>query len=241
MFGFASTRHQNTNVISSKPVAAEWPPGTLVCKEDIYRESEGMPPILLLRKGYEVSPSELPRFIRNGARPHQFQFKATDNPENGLLSQPLTHLPSQAFLEQVSTGTFDNLLQAPPRHKLRVLILEPDAKSLKRLIDCLFICGVSLDGIHSVRLPEQLAWAIEKYRPHLLVVGYHLSSGQTGLELLTGFNSLYNVSRIIFTLEPDKVLGEVEKKAFESACPGPSIQLLKKPVSRFTVNRLLAE
>lgn len=241
MFGFVSTRNQNTNMISSKPVAAEWPPGTLVCKEDIYRESEGMPPILLLRKGYEVSPSELPRFIRNGARPHQFQFKSTGHSENGVLSQPLTHLPSQEFLEQINTGAFDTSLQMPPRHKLRVLILESDAKCLKRLIDCLFICGVPLDGIHSVRLPEQLAWAAEKYRPHVLVVGYHLSQGQTGLELLAGFNSLYNVSRIIFTLEPDTVLSGMEKRAFELACHGHSIQLLKKPVSRFTVNRLLAE
>jgi len=224
MFGFVNAHHRDANAISSKPVAAEWPPGTLVSREDIYRESKGMPPILLLRKGYEVSPTELPRFIRNGARPHQFLFKPSEDLEYKPLPQP-----------------FDTSLQTPPRHKQRVLILEPDAKNLKRLIDCLFICGIPLDRIHSVRMPEQFAWAVEKYRPHLMVVDYHLPGGKTGLELLAGFNSLYNVSKIIFTLEANASLSNLEKKAFESAASRPSIQLLKKPVSRFTVNRLLAE
>lgn len=240
MFGFVNAHHRDANAIS-KPVAAEWPPGTLISREDIYRESKGMPPILLLRKGYEVSPTELPRFIRNGARPHQFLFKPADDLEHNPLPQPFDRIPRQEFLEEISAGAFDTSLQTPPRHKQRVLILEPDAKNLKRLIDCLFICGVPLDRIHSVRMPEQLAWAVEKYRPHLLVVDYHLPSGKTGLELLAGFNSLYNASRIIFTLEANASLSNLEKKAFELAAPRLSIQLLKKPVSRFTVNRLLAE
>src|SRR4051794_33638591 len=81
MFGFVPSHNRDTNATGSKPVAAAWPPGTLVSTEDIYRENKGMAPILLLRKGYEVAPEELPRFIRNGARPHQFLFKPDDHLE----------------------------------------------------------------------------------------------------------------------------------------------------------------
>lgn len=241
MFGFVNAHNRDTNGTGSKPAAAAWPPGTLVSMEDIYRENKGMAPILLLRKGYEVSPEELPRFIRNGARPHQFLFKPADDLEWKPIPHQFKEVRRQELLAEFGSGSFDSTRPAPPRQKQRILILEHDAKSLKRLIDCLFICGVPLDRIHTVRLSEQLDWAIAKYRPHVLMVGYHLPNGQSGLELLAGFHSLYNVSRIIFTLEPNTVLNEREKNALESTGNSPSVQLLEKPASRFTVNRLLAE
>jgi hypothetical protein len=251
MFGFLRPfKPANREAQPAARQDAAWPPGMLVSKEDIYRENRGMAPILLLRKGFEVSPDELPRFIRNGARPQQFLFKPSESPDIGTLSSPeplsqqLREVRRYELLEEFDAARNrpDASYPSPiPQTQKRVLILEPDQKALKRLIDCLFICGTSLDKIHSVRLPEQLAWAIGKYRPQVLVVDFDLPNGQTGLELLTGFPSLLSVEKIIFTVSPDAPLSEPEKSALEGLCPDRSVKFLKKPVSRFTVNRILAE
>jgi len=245
MFGFLHPRNRESNPAAAGPQAG-WPPGTLVSKEDIYRENKGMAPILLLRKGFEVSPEELPRIIRNGARAHQFLFKPAESHEVGQIPEPepltqqLKEVRRYGLLEEFDAAQ-NHRVQSDPRARKHILILEPDQKNLKRLIDCLFICGTPLDRIHTVRLPDQLAWAIGKYRPQVLVVDYLLPSGQTGLELLAGFASLHDVEKIIFTLDPDSPVSEQEKKALESNCPSQSVKFLKKPVSRFTVNRILAE
>lgn len=245
MFGFIRPHNREANPVAVKQPGDTWPPGTLVSKEDIYRENRGMAPILLLRKGYEVSPEELPRFIRNGARAHQFLFKPAQNHEVSQINGPQS-LPQQ-LKEMRRVELMEEFGGPYPTHKSedrdqkRVMILESDQKSLKRIIDCLFIGGMPLDKIHSVRMPEQLAWAIGKYRPKVLIVDYLLPNGQTGLELLAGFSSLHSVEKIIFTLNPNDPLAEEEKQTLESACPSQSVRFLKKPVSRFTLNHILAE
>jgi hypothetical protein len=244
MFGFFHPRNREVNP-AALPAAA-LPSGTLVSKEDIYRENKGMTPILLLRKGFEVSMEELPRFIRNGARPHQFLFKPAESPEiasldsPGALPHPLKALHRHGMTDEFEASPYRSL-GSNHREKKRVLILEPNQKGLKRLIDCLFICGIPLDRIHTVRLPEQLAWAMAKYRPQILIVDYALPNQQTGLALLAGFTSLHGIEKIIFTVAPDEPMGDVEIQTLETFCPEKKIKLLKKPVSRFTVNQLLAE
>lgn len=246
MFGFFYPHNHEVNP-AAIPAAAALPPGTLVSKEDIYRENKGMAPILLLRKGYEVSMEELPRFIRNGARPHQFLFKPAEGHEVASIKAPDT-LPQQVkavrrhgVMDEFNVSPPYRPLERDPRDKKRVLILEPDQKGLKRLIDCLFICGTPLDKIHTVRMPEQLAWALDKYHPQILIVDYALPNQQTGLELLTGFASLQGIEKIIFTVAPDEPMSDAEIKTLETFSSEKNIKILKKPVSRFTVNRILAE
>lgn len=252
MFGFFHKPNRDVHP-AAKSGAVAWPPGTLVCKEDIYRENRGMSPILLLRKGCEVSTDELPRFIRNGARAHQFVFKPAENysDNNRVASvtapEPLTQQTKTPRRHDVrrelesSPPHSNQPLQAIPHRRKRVLILEPNQKSLKRLIDCLFICGTSLDKIHTVRLQEHLGWAMAKYKPQILIVDYALPNQQTGLELLASFSSLQGIEKIIFTIDPDSSLSSEEIETLETFCPEKNIRILKKPVSRFTVNRILAE
>ena len=246
MFGFFHARQSQISPLGL-PLPVSLPAGTLVSKEDIYRENKGMAPILLLRKGFEVSMDELPRFIRNGARPHQFFFKPSNSPDIAdievpeALPQQLKALRRQGMMEEFGVVSPYRSLQRDPRDRQRVLILEPDQKSLKRLIDCLFICGTPLDKIHTVRLPQQLAWAIAKYKPQILMVDYALSDQQTGLALLASLQSLPGVEKIIFTIDSDSPLSEAEQQTLEALGPAAKVKLLPKPVSRFTVNRILAD
>jgi hypothetical protein len=254
MFGFLHQSNRDTMPVISPPsvsysTSSTELPGILVSKEDIYRENKGMAPILLLRKGLEVSMEELPRFIRNGARPQQFEFKPAeqefaDEPGNNLTNYALSHqlraLHRQAFLEELNETPYPPE-SGDPRHKKQVLVLEPDQKSLKRLVDCLFICGTPLDKIHSIRLPEQLGWAIDKYQPELLVIDYAFCMSGQGLQQLAGLAAGTSFAAIVFTLAQGIVLSPESTQKIQNACPAQTVRFLEKPVSRFTVYRLLAD
>jgi hypothetical protein len=240
MFGFI--RQRNRELEKSAPAAQS--AAILVSKEDIYRENRGMEPILLLRKGYEVSQEELPRFIRNGARPNQFHVK------QGLPLEPHQSIPipssrPQAQPSPARKGTSSSIgvpglpLKTKNRHK--VLILDADQKSMKRLIDCLFICGTSLDRIHPVRLAEHLPWAIDKHQPQILIVDYHLSGPYTGLEVLVALQQPVGIQQVILTISPRPTLTEDEHRLIQHFCRENNIKILRKPVDRHTLNRLLNE
>jgi len=244
MFGFI---RPNNPDLKAKPAAAQ-PDAILVCKEDIYRENRGMEPILLVRKGYEVKPEELPRFIRNGARPQQFHFK----PGAGQDTQRTLPIPAIPPRNANPVNKGSSIPIAPPaepggnraytaRNRHKALILEQDPKSMKRLIDCLFICGLQLDRIHPVRVTEHLGWALNKYRPHILVVDYHLQGGHNGLEAITSLQKLPGVEKAILTLAPHPILSEAENRFIEEFCREKNIKILSKPVSRHSLNRILQD
>lgn len=244
MFGFI--RQRNRNLKQATPAAHS--AAILVSKEDIYRENRGMEPILLLRKGYEVSKEELPRFLRNGARPNQFQWKYGLNQE--LPSANPIPLPPQPQNNRNYRGTTSPIgtpgspLGHPTptvKHRRKTLVLDSDQKSMKRLIDCLFVCGMPLDRIHPVRLAEHLPWAIDKYNPQILVVDYHLSGTYTGLEVLVALPHLSGLNQVILTISPRPVLSKDEEQLIQHFCQENNIKLLRKPVDRHTLNRLLQE
>lgn len=240
MFGFI--RQRNQNLEKSAPAAQS--AAILVSKEDIYRENRGMEPILLLRKGLEVSQEELPRFIRNGARPNQFQVK------HGLPHEHQRAVPIPPSLQGQSVpmrkGTSSPIGTPPglplkPKNRRKVLILDADQKSMKRLIDCLFICGTPLDRIHPVRVAEHLPWAIDKHQPQILVVDYHLSGAYTGLEVLVALQPPIGIQQVILTVSPHPALSDDEHRLIQHFCRENNIKILRKPVDRHTLNRLLHE
>jgi CheY-like chemotaxis protein len=133
-----------------------------------------------------------------------------------------------------------NLVRAI-RIRKRVLILDPDQKSLKRLIDCLFICGFQLDNLHPVRMAASLDWALQKYMPHVLVVDYRLSEGQqTGIQILQGLQSVLPfLEQIILITPPLQMLSEWEARRVKSFCQVWNVKALPKPVNRFTLKQIL--
>jgi hypothetical protein len=235
MFGFIRL---NPNHLQSHPAAARQE--TLVSSEDIYRFDLGLDPILLLRKGFELSPEELPRFLKSGAQLHQFHYKHS--------GQSLAKAPALAHGIHKRTGMGNSILATfkKPKKSTQVpykqaLIIEPDQKHLKRLIDCLFVCGVPLDQIHPVRVVSSVPWALEKYRPQILMANYELSNTINGLSLLQILADLSYVETLVLILPPHIALSTEEQTALQRINQKKRIKLLTRPVNRFDLQPLLDE
>ncbi len=213
MFGFITRKDMTEAKPLNRPAGG---PVTLVTKEDIYREQ-----VLLVKKGYEVEMDDLPKLIKNGAKPSQFTLKMTEE---------------EAARELL--GHSNPILQLA-RSQKHVVVLDPDQKSLKRTIDCFFVCGFSLSNIHPVRLSAHLDWTLRKYQPQVLVVDYDLLDGQDGLSLLNALQRPAGMEQVILTL-PARTFSSEEERLILELSNRNHIRILKKPVSRFALNRLLA-
>ena len=233
MFGFIRLKQEEFRKAASEGIS-----DVVISREDIYRQMPGADPILLLRKGFELSMDDLPRFLKNGAKMHQFSYKHSAEPLRKVASRP--ERPTQD--RPLSRNGMGNPIlerRYSPLVGKRALILEPDQKNLKRLIDCLFICGLKLDRIHPVRMTSNITWALEKYRPSILVIDYHLPGSIDGLSMLQAFSELSYLETLILTINPDQILSEEENDMITALCREKQIKLLTKPVSRFALHRLL--
>jgi hypothetical protein len=223
----------------------ESPPFTLVSIEDIYRVIKRLKtdrsgePVLLLKKGIEVEADQLPRLMKNGANPSQFRIKQADG-------ERLSQFATASALEsaQVTNPLFEvpAALARTLRSRKRALVLDVEPKSMRRLMDCLFMCGFQLDNIHPVRIPSSLNWALQKYRPHVLVVDYQLSGKQNGIQVLQTMQpSLPFLEQVILIVPPLATLHGWEVRRLEAFCKNRSIFMLPKPVNRFTLKQILDE
>ncbi len=235
MFGFIRL---NPHHLQSTPTGTRQ--DILVSSEDIYRFDMGMEPLLLLRKGFELTPEELPRFLKSGAQRYQFHYKYSGQ---SLAKAPLPNQGMRKF-----PGMGNSILD--PINKLKkstqvpykqALIIEPDQKHLKRLVDCLFVCGIPLDQIHPVRVVSSVPWAVEKYRPQILVANYDLSNTIDGLSLLQIFAGLSFVETLILIMPPHIDLSDEEEEALQRINQNKRIKLLTRPVNRFDLQPLLNE
>lgn len=241
MFGFRGFGRVAAKQEASVPVAGRQSV-VLVSKEDIYRPAVGgspsAEPVLLLKKGHAVEADELPRYIKNGAQPSQFQLRYQTETETA---------PHEAdFQRNHTVQGATNPIKDPEtanrqsRSRKRVLVLEPEQKSLKRLIDCLFLCGFNLDRIHPLRVPDHLEWSLEKYQPDILIIDYGLQyKGQSGLAMLKSLQDETGGCKIILTLPARPRLAPLEEKLVRKICAGHGIGLLEKPVNRFDMNDVL--
>lgn len=219
-------------------------PFMLVSIEDIYRAINRLKtgrmgePVLLLKKGIEVEATQLPRLMKNGANPSQFRIKSAD----GTVSEEVT---ADSFAGLPVTNP---IFEAPAslvrtlRSRKRAIMLDSDQKSLRRLTDCLFMCGFQLDNLHPVRLSSNLNWALQKYMPHVLVVDYHLSGKQNGIQVLHMLQpALPSLEQVILTTPPLQTLPGWEARRIETFCENGNVYLLPKPVNRFALKQILDE
>lgn len=235
MFGFIRL---NPNHSQSTPVGSR--PDILVSSEDIYRFDLGGEPILLLRKGYELTPEELPRFLKSGAQRHQFHYKNTGQ---SLAQAPLsgTAFRKHKGMENSILDTYSRKLKKSTQVPYKqALIIEPDQKNLKRLVDCLFVCGIPLDQIHPVRVVSSVPWAVEKYRPQILVANHELAHTIDGLSLLQLFSGLSFVETLILIMPPHIQLSDEEQLTLQRINQSKRIKLLTRPVNRFDLQPLLS-
>ncbi|MEM0950851.1 MAG: hypothetical protein AAGI66_01755 [Cyanobacteria bacterium P01_H01_bin.74] len=231
----------------------------LISKEDIYRDNRGTEPTLLLKKGYEVSQNDLPRFIRSGAKPHQFSIKTgfrhlanklgalntapilpPKKPENyGLRVNRNRQLPGNKAVDG-NYASFDTQTKIHGKHN--VLVMNTDDKLLKRTIDCLFKAGIRLNDIHPVRQSKHFVWAVKKYRPQTIVVNYNLpGSSVNGLNLLMMLHDVdpQRESRVLL-LPNHQHYSDAEQKMITEVCQENAIELIKGTISRFVFKKLLS-
>ena len=206
MFGF--TRR---DAKFARPAALPADSVTLISTEDIYREE-----VLVIKKGYELEIDELPRLIKHGASPNQFALKG--------------HTP---LAEEVVNGHTNPILRMS-RSQKPVLVLDADQRSLKKTIDCLFVCGFNLSRIHPVKIAANLDWAMQKYAPQILVIDYEQL--QNAPEILHAVRQYGKLEKIILTISSQDAEPAILKWS-----GGQTVQVLPKPVNRFAMNQLLAD
>lgn len=221
------------------------PPFKLISNEDIYRiikrskSDRAGEPVLLLKKGIEVEPEQLHRLMKNGVSPSQFRIRQAD---------------SEALPEAAAWGVFEGAAATNPllevsaglvrtlRGRKRALVLDSEPKSMRRLTDCLFMCGFQLDNIHPVRIASSLNWALQKYLPHLLVVDYQLSGKQNGIQILqTMYPALSALEQVILTVPSLSTLPAWEVRRLQAFCESRNVSLLPKPLNRFALKQILDE
>ena len=221
----------------------------LISQEDIYRHDQRRQPILLLRKGQEIAAHDLPKLIQNGVRPDQVSFQYA---ENGTPFQlPISDISTAPVSKpevSLSTASFskDHAPVTPPpaiktaipsmgRRQQDVLVLESNPKQMKRLIDCLFLCGFDLNRIHPLRISSHLSWALRRHQPDMLIADYE----QLIEENIKGELSAENCPpHIILTMDTKNL----PTAAHRLQWPGSEeqiVQTLLNPASRFAMKRLL--
>lgn len=216
----------------------------LVSKEDIFRHSEDsrQEPVLLLRKGSCIQAEELPKFIRNGADPAQFRLHR-DGEARLRVDMPLDAQDTARTVDGMTNPIRDaEHVRRMMYARKRVMLLEPEPKQMKRLIDCFFKCGFNLGRIHPVRLSAHLEWAVSRHQPHIVVADYRLPNGQSGLNLLWGLvNSQPGIEQLILVVPPLAQMHELEAKLLGRLCAEKKIKMLSRPVNRFDLQDLLSQ
>jgi hypothetical protein len=257
MFGFPSFGKKQAPV--SVPVVAAGKL-VLVSQEDIYRpEQAGLQrdskrqPILLLRKGQEIAAQDLPKLIQNGVRPDQvsFQYAESGTPFQlfDAVSKPIEKtdarvpaVSAQKLDAPVSIPVPPSINRATPpshppmgRHQQEVLILESDPKQMKRLIDCLFVCGFDLNRIHPLCISSHLSWALRRHQPDVLIADYKLFMAENREGALSPENT---PARIIITTDANAAPLDRHQLQWPEH-EDQIVQVLPKPISRFAMKRLL--
>jgi hypothetical protein len=211
---------------------------TLICQEDIFHPKSRRKPVLLLSKGQEISTRDLPKLILHGVQPEQFRFKADEADEAAMEeAQVAGVLASTLENSKVPDGLEDagsNSLTWRPLGKRRtqtVVILESNPKILKRLIDCLFVCGFDLNKIHPVGVAANLGWSLKRYKPDLLIGSAPLLTEALNTETLKLLPT-----QLIMTLADTAGTQSLTQVTLAN---GTVAHCLYKPITRFSLRQLL--
>ncbi len=224
----------------------------LVAREDIF-SNRGAQAVLLLRAGMVVEEDLLPKLIRHGAGPDQFVLKETGTPkysqegvfrqefmesvpdlETPVAGEEVAELPAS----RINPMTDPAQIRSCEQSRNRIIIAESDERSLKRLMDTLFASGVRLADMHTVRLPDQLEWAMNKYRPAILFLDESMHPVTSVFPRLQAIREKFGTEQIALTVNilPDD---EDHREALLEKAERLGIELIFKPVNRFALVSIL--
>ena len=232
----------------------------LEAKEDIY--AAGRNGALLLRAGTRVEPLQLAKLLRFGVQPTQFIIKE----ESASGSEQLT---SNALweLDVIKEGTatqqspdkppivkavpaknpepgmsipFHHGGPSPLRHcPHHIVVYEPDERQLKRLMSILNGLGIPMSRIHPVRVFEQMASAVQAFKPGIIFVDTPLEPVSGYWQSLGLWQDLPCVKQII-TMLPGSCLHNVDSsKSIMQRLEKYDTTVCCKPLNRFQILTLL--
>jgi hypothetical protein len=90
-------------------------------------------------------------------------------------------------------------------------------------------------------LVSNTPWAVEKYRPQILVADYSLPGSIDGLTLLQAFSELSYVETLILAVPPNTILSAEENEIIAALSQQKQFKILSKPVNRFALQRILTD
>jgi hypothetical protein len=220
-----------------------WEQFTLVAKEDIFYTQEDVP-VLLMKAGQGVDIHQVAKLIKFGVQPEQF-----------ILSEdPTSTLPHNIFeaitdsLSKDAEITSDGLPGKPlyfqKGAKDKILILDSDERSIKRLSDCLKGYGIPLVNLHPLTNSQHLFWAVERYEPHILFIDFNpylqnksqLASLPETMMTLKSYPFIREVVLTAF-LRPDQ---EEVRQDLQNLAKYYGAKVLLKPVNRFALSDVLS-
>jgi hypothetical protein len=219
-----------------------WEQFTLVAKEDIFYTQDDMP-VLLMKAGQGVDIHQVAKLIKFGVLPEQF-----------ILSEdPTSNLPQNIFdaitndLSKDAEITSDGLPGKPlyfqKGAKDKILVLDGDERSIKRLSDCLKGYGIPLVNIHPLTNSQHLFWAVERYEPHILFIDFNPylqnKSQMASLpETMMTLKSYPFIREVVLTafLRPDQ---EEIRQDLQNLAKYYGAKVLLKPVNRFALSDVL--
>ncbi|MBX2859757.1 MAG: hypothetical protein KTR14_00860 [Vampirovibrio sp.] len=224
----------------------------LVTRQDIYVQRDDDQEILLLKAGQEVQEDMLRKLIQCGADPRQFEFQEPGQTKTFILpgskvsrhSAPiaLSETGGSLSIKQVSNNEMAFHQSLVPK----IMIADTSDRGIKRLTGCLTACGVFLHQIHPVTNFKALAWAVQKYRPQILIVDGDVRPQKRKQQAVDGLDFLLNLkishqpSQTILLLNASG-LSDPEKVHLKGEAKENGIHIIFKPVTRFTLQAVFQE
>jgi hypothetical protein len=213
---------------------------SLVSRHDIYDANQT---VLLMKGGTRVSRHLLAKLLGFGVSPNAFQFQDLEGKPLERQADLLRQIAQKRLQSpvKVEPSLRSGMHQEAPRQNFsvnqRVLILEPDEKTIERLTDCLLYNQFQLDHIHPVRSKERLDWALKKYRPDVVFVAFNLGEGAHGLETLRYLRSLSQTQKLVLTVEVPSGKPDIRRKLNKTVMYY-NANILFKPINRYMLRDL---
>ncbi len=211
----------------------------LVAREDVFSKAGEKNPVLLIREGQVVGEELLSKLIRYGADPKQFVFKPLEHPAySDEVMDSKAQESSEALLNQSAmTGlTEESTRKSVAQNK--IVIYEPNPRSLKRMVDTLVLSGVHLGDIHPVTALEKLDEVLTKQKPTILFVdpSFHVESSI--FAKLKELKHKYHIEDVLLMPSISKQ-HEDERELLLEKAEQANVNVIFKPVNSFALTPFL--
>ncbi len=223
----------------------------LVAREDVF-SLQGDHPVLLIRAGKVVGEELFSKLVRYGVNPEQFVLKPIASENESPVSHAVNrqeksgdegHTTSEKTLES-ERSNFKKTINPMTDLKAewsgtnlirnKIVIYEPDARSLKRIVDGLVMSGVYLGDIYPVRTSGELEPSILKHEPIMVFVDPSFHVETSLFPRLKTLRRDYGIEHILLTLSVSRQDQDKRNQWMDKA-ERSGIDVLFKPMNPFAL------